>query len=229
MTGGLDVDLPSLQSILSGAIAFDTPDVFAGPPAGPDAVFRLYDNRDAAKAAPGGSVFAYFVRLPKAVGGLKPGAPVTLEGRQIGRVAKVGIDIDPETGNIATPVEIGIDALALDPQAGAAGTRDKLGEKLNQTIAKLVQNGLRAKAASSGFLSTGKSVDLAMTPHAQSASLEQSHRPPAIPAAPAGSAEPPPPPPGPGKSPQASPASAGSPKDEGAPPVPAPTGTTPGQ
>jgi paraquat-inducible protein B len=227
MTGGLDVDLPSRQSILSGAIAFDTPEVFAGPPADPAAVFRLYANRDAAKAAPGGPVFAYFVRLPKAIGGLGPGAPVTLEGRQVGRVAKVGLDIDPETGSIATPVEIGIDALALDPRAGAANTRDELGEKLNQTIAKLVQNGLRAKAVSSGFLSTGKSVELAMTPDAEPSSLDQSHQPPAIPAAPAENPKPPPPPPGPGKSPQAPPASAGSAKGEGASPVPAgaaPTG-----
>jgi paraquat-inducible protein B len=224
MTGGLDVDLPSLQSILSGAIAFDAPDVFAGPPASPDAAFRLYASHDAAKAAPGGSVFAYFVRLPKAIGGLKPGAPVTLEGRQVGRVTKVGLDIDPENGSIATPVEIGIDALALDPQAGAVNTRDELGEELNQAITKLVQNGLRAKAVSSGFLSMGKSVDLAMTPNAEPASLDRNHQPPAIPAA---RPEPPPPAPGAGKGPQAPPVSAGSAKGEGASPVPA--GATTGQ
>ena len=163
MSAGLDVDLPSLQSLISGAVAFDTPEAFAGPPAGPDTVFRLYNSRDAAKAAPGGPVFPYFVRFPKAIGGLGPGTPVTLEGRQIGRVAKAGLDIDAETGNITTPVEIGIDALALDPQAAGtantrdapANTREALGERLNQAVAKLVQNGLRAKAVSGGFLSTG--------------------------------------------------------------------------
>jgi paraquat-inducible protein B len=187
MAGGLDVDLPSLQSMISGAVAFDTPDLFARPPAGPDTAFRLYGNRDTAKAAPGGPVFAYFVRFPKAIGGLGPGAPVTLEGRQIGRIANVGLDIDPETGSITTPVEIGVDALALDPQAGMADTRDALGEMLNRAIAKLVQNGLRAKVVSGGFLSTGKSVELAMIPGAEPAGLDQSRQPPAIPAASAGS------------------------------------------
>ena len=66
---GLDVELPSLQSLITGAIAFDTPEAFAGAPAGPDAAFRLHGSRDAAKAAIGGPVFAFFVRFPKAVGG----------------------------------------------------------------------------------------------------------------------------------------------------------------
>ena len=69
MSGGFNVDLPSLPSLISGAVAFDTPDLFAGPPAAPDATFRLYGNGDVAKAAPAGSVFAYLVRFPKAVGG----------------------------------------------------------------------------------------------------------------------------------------------------------------
>jgi paraquat-inducible protein B len=194
--GGLDVNFPSLQSLISGAIAFDTPEAFAGPPAGPDTAFRLYADRDAAKAVPGGSVFAYFVRFPKAVGGLGSGAPVTLEGRQIGRVAKTGIDIDPETGSVTMPVEIGIDALALDPQAGTAATRDQLGDMLNQALAKLVRNGLRAKVASSGFLSMGKSVELAMASGAKPASLDQTHQPPAIPAEAAADIGPPPPPAG---------------------------------
>jgi paraquat-inducible protein B len=228
MTGGLDVDLPSLQSLISGAVAFDTPEAFAGAPAGPETVFRLYGSRDAAKAAPGGPVFPYFVRFPKAIGGLGPGAAVTLEGRQIGRVARAGLDIDAETGNITTPVEIGIDALALDPQAaGTANTRDALGERLNQAVAKLVQNGLRAKAVSSGFLSTGKSVELAMTSDAKPASLDQTHEPPAIPAASSEIPKPPPLPPDSGKSPQAPPASAGTATGEETPP--ASTGTAIGQ
>ena len=118
---------------------------------------------------------------------------MTLEGRQIGRVAKAGLDIDADTGNITTPVEIGIDALALDPQAGTVNTRDELGEKLNQALAKLVQNGLRAKVVSSGFLSTGKSVELAMAPGAKPAQPRPD--PPAArdPRGTAGVPEPPPP------------------------------------
>jgi paraquat-inducible protein B len=248
LSGGLDVEFPSLQSLMSGAVAFDTPVAFAGPPAGPDTVFRLYGGRDTAKAAPGGPVFAYFVRFPKAIGGLAPGAPMTLEGRQIGRVAKVGLDVDAETGSITTPVEIGIDALALDPQAATANTREQLGEKLTQALAKLVQNGLRAKAVSSGFLSTGKSVELAMAPGAKPASLDQTHQPPAIPAesaaapgsppAPAGSgqgtgsgqgpAAPPPGPPGSPSGQQTSPPPAGSAKGPEPPAAPVGSGQGPG-
>ncbi|MGE0258750.1 MAG: intermembrane transport protein PqiB [Alphaproteobacteria bacterium] len=223
-SGGLDVDLPSLQSLISGAVAFDTPDLFAGPPAGTAAVFRLYANRDTAKAVPGGPVFPYFVRFPKAVGGLGPGAPVTLEGRQVGRVVTARLDIEAGTGSITTPVEIGIDALALDPRAGTAKTRDELGKEMNQALAKLVEDGLRAKVVSSGFLSTGKSVELFMAQDAKPASLDQSHQPPVIPSAPA---EPPPPPPsGAGKS-QAAPTAGGSAKNAQSPAVPA--ASSPGQ
>lgn len=196
MSGGFDVAFPSLQSLITGAVAFDTPNAFAGPPAGPDAVFRLYGDQNTAKAAPGGPIFAYSIRFPKAIDGLNPGDPVTLEGHRIGRVATVGFDVDAKTGNITTPVEIGIDALALDPQAGtAADTRDRLGEMLNQAFAKLVQNGLRAKVVSGGFLSTGKSIELAMASGAKPASLDQTHQPPAIPAEAAAGPIPPPPPP----------------------------------
>jgi paraquat-inducible protein B len=221
-SGGLDVGLPSLQSLISGAVAFDTPDLFAGPPAGTDAAFRLYGNREAAKAAPGGPVFPYFVRFPKAVGGLGPGAPVTLEGRQVGRVATARLDIDADTGSITTPVEIGIDALALDPRASTAKNRDELGKEVNQALAKLVQDGLRAKVVSSGFLSMGKSVELVMAPDAKPANLDQGHQPPEIPSM---AAEPPPPPPpsGPAQS-QAAPSS-GSAKKGGNSAVPAASAT----
>ena len=106
---------------------------------------------------------------------------MTLEGRQVGRVAQARLDIDAQTGSITTPVEIAIDALALNPQAGAAKTRDELGEKMNQAVAKLVQNGLRAKIVSSGFLSSGKSVELVMASGASPATLDSSHEPPRFP------------------------------------------------
>jgi paraquat-inducible protein B len=186
MASGIDIDLPSLQSLISGAIAFDTPEVFAGPAARPEAVFPLYDSRDAAKAVPGGPVFPYFVQFPQAVGGLARGAPVTLQGRRIGHVARVRFDTDPGTGNFATPVEITIDAVALGIQTDGVKTREELRDRLDQMIAKLVEDGLRAKIASGGFLSSGPAIDLAIVSGAPPAALDRQHDPPAIPATAAG-------------------------------------------
>lgn len=179
MAQGLNVDLPSLQSLLSGAIAFEPPEVFAGSPAGPDASFPLYSSRDTAEAAAAGPAFSYFVEFPQGVGGIARGAPVTLGGRRVGRVEKVGVPTE-NSGNFATPVEISINSLALDLPAGASKT--ELQKELNQKLAKLIQNGLRAKVSPGGILS-GSSVELAIVSGAKPAELNEQHEPPAIPAA----------------------------------------------
>ena len=182
MAQGFNVHLPSLQTVLSGAIAFDTPEVFAGPPAGPDASFPLYSSRDTAEAVAGGPVFSYFIEFPEGVGGLARGAPVTLGGRRIGRVENVGLPTEKKSGSFATSVEISINALALDLRASGSKTRKELQEELNQKLAKLIENGLRAKVSPGGLLS-GKSVELAIVSGAPAAQLNQEHEPPAIPAA----------------------------------------------
>lgn len=182
MAQGFNVHLPSLQTVLSGAIAFDTPEVFAGPPAGSEAVFPLYSSRGTAEAAAGGPVFSYFIDFPKGVGGLACGAPVTLGGRRIGRVENVGLPTEKKSKSFSTPVEISINALALDLRADASKTRKELRKELNQKLAKLIENGLRAKVSAGGLLS-GSSVELAIVSGAPPAGLNEEHKPPAIPAA----------------------------------------------
>lgn len=182
MAQGFNVHLPSLQTVLSGAIAFDTPQVLAGPPASPNAVFPLYGSRVTAEAVAGGPVFSYFIDFPEGVGGLARGAPVTLAGQRVGRVEKVGLPTEKKGGSFSTPVDISINALALDLPADASTTRGKLQKELNQKLAKLINNGLRAKVSPGGILS-GSSVELAIVSGAPSTQLDQQHEPPAIPAA----------------------------------------------
>ncbi|HJS84974.1 MAG TPA: MlaD family protein [Acetobacteraceae bacterium] len=182
MAQGLDVTLPPLRTVLSGAIAFETPEVFAGPPAGTDASFPLHSSRATAEAAAGGPAFSYFIEFPEGVGGLVGGAPVTLGGRQVGRVENIGLPTAKKGGKFSTPVEISINALALDLRAGASKTRKELQKKLNQKLAKLIENGLRAKVSAGGLLS-GSSVKLAIVSGAPPAGLDEEHKPPAIPAA----------------------------------------------
>jgi paraquat-inducible protein B len=181
MAQGLNVELPPLQSLLSGAIAFDTPEVLAGSPAGPDASFPLYSSRDKAEAAAAGPAFSYFLEFPEGAGGMAVGAPVTLGGRPVGRVENVGLPSEKKSGSFSTPVEISINALALGLHADASKT--DLQNALNKKLANLIENGLRAKINSGGLLS-GKSVELAIVSGAPSAELNQQHEPPAIPAAP---------------------------------------------
>ena len=180
--GGFDVDLPSPRMLLSGAVAFVTPEHFAGEAVGDGAEFALHAGRDAAEAAAKGTRLAYFVRFPRAVSGLSRGDPVELDGARVGRIAHVGLEVGAEGASFATPMEIELDANAFGIDLETVETRAALRERLDETLAALVRQGLRAKIASGGFLPGGKSVTLVMVDGAAPASLDSAHEPPAIPA-----------------------------------------------
>lgn len=182
MTHGINVDLPSLASVLKGAVAFDTPGTFRGSPAEANATFTLYPSEDEAEAMPGGPRFAYSVTLPQMQENLAPGASVMLEGRQVGRVYKVGFGTGANGTGPTVTVRLTLDATAFNIDASAAASRDALRDHLNQAVARLVDKGLRAKVAGGGILS-GPRIDLAIVNGAAPAKLDLGHRPPVIPAA----------------------------------------------
>ena len=188
-TNGFNVDLPSLASVLKGAVAFDTPATFRGSPAEADATFTLYSGADKAEAMPGGPRFAYSVAFPQTEAGLGPGASVTLEGRPVGRVYDVGFGTRASGKGPAVTVRLTLDATAFDIDASSAASRDDLRDRLNQAVAALVDKGLRAKVTDGGVLSAPR-VDLAIVDGAAPAKLDLGHRPPLIPVVPDSGKEP---------------------------------------
>lgn len=184
--GGVDVTLPSIPALVTGAVAFETPAVLAGGPAENGARFALHDSRASAEAAAKGTRLAYFIRFPKAVSGLSRGDPVELDGARVGRITHVGLEIDAETASLATPMQIEIDARALGVDLEAVRTRKDLRDRLNEKLGALVRQGLRAKVSSGGFLPGGKSVTLVLVEGAEAGALDRTHEPPAIPAVSAG-------------------------------------------
>lgn len=180
--GGVGVAFPSLSALTSGAIDFDTPAALGGSPAAANSTFLLYASRDEALAHPTGLRFAYFVLIPGAARDLSRGAPVELDGRKIGRVTHVGLDVDAQNGKFATPVLLEIKAPALGIQIGPAETRDDIRKKLDRKIAALVAKGLRAHIGPSAILIGGQSIELTLVADAKKASLDRRHKPPALPA-----------------------------------------------
>ena len=182
MRGGFDIDLPPLPALVSGAVAFETPEFFAGAPVEDGTTFELHPGRDSAEAAAKGTRFAYFVRFAGTVSGISRGTPVELDGARIGRVAHVGLEVDAEQAGFATPMRIDIDARALGVDLEPADTREEARARLDDALGALVRSGLRAKISSGGFLPGGTSVTLVTVEGAEAASLDRQHEPPVIPA-----------------------------------------------
>lgn len=102
---GFTLSMESLQTLLTGGIAFDTPtgDTPAAP-AQPGTHFTLYDTYDSIREG------SFVRRLPivmyfeGSVRGLTVGAPVEFRGIKVGRVTDIRIEFDRETLDIRIPV-----------------------------------------------------------------------------------------------------------------------------
>lgn len=125
---------------------------------------------------------SYLVKFNAAVGDLPIHSPVTLRGFTVGEVSSVGLEVDPQTGRISTPV-----VLALDPTRfhilGPAPSRGDWPQAFNRTLGKLVRAGLRAQLTRTLPLIGGRQVVLKMVSGAPPATLVSSGRFPRIPTA----------------------------------------------
>lgn len=188
--GGLQASVGSLSSLLSGAVAFETPTAAAtGTPSKSGHRFTLYDNKAAAETAPSGPTQRYLLRFTGAVGGLSVGAPVKLRGFTVGRVAKVRLKYDAVHDTLETPVTIVLDAAKFGladggkTSNGAAATKAAGGAGLDAAVRTLVGQGLRAHLDRSPPLIGGRYVALAIDPGAASAHLNTSGHLPVLPTA----------------------------------------------
>lgn len=184
MAGGFSVDLPSLDSIAAGAVAFETPEVLAGAEAEPEGRITLWDSRDDAVAVPKGPKLEYRVIPDQPAGDLARGAPVTLVGRQVGHVVDTGLEVAPGGRGLITPVTIVIDArrMAMEDLA-ELGSREALREELDGIIDRLVRAGMRARIKEGGVVFGARSIELVMDPDAAPAEFSTEPPIPVIPAA----------------------------------------------
>ncbi len=178
--GGLDVDLPSLGAIATGAVAFETPTVLEGPAAEDGASFTLYQTRDDASATDTGPRLSYALMFDQPAGGLARGAPVTLGGKTVGRVAAVKLRLAEGQG-VSTPIGIVLDARQIGLDLDGIDTREKLRERMDALLSRLVGAGLRARLAEGGIVFGGQSIELVMQQDAAPAALGKVGQFPVIP------------------------------------------------
>ncbi|HWG76194.1 MAG TPA: MlaD family protein [Steroidobacteraceae bacterium] len=192
MSGGLKLQLLSALALLQGAVAFETPDSAShAPPSPTGSVFTLYGDKHSAELAPQGPQAYFAVNFPDPVGGLSSGAAVKLLGFVVGHVQDVGLQFDPASGQLRTPVTIAIDTDRLRFSTDGAGNRSAGAATLTQAaavarlqraIAQLVRNGLRARLAQEPPLIGADFVSLDLVPHAPPAHLDLRQPLPVLPA-----------------------------------------------
>jgi paraquat-inducible protein B len=129
-----------------GAITFETPDEFRSQaPAPGGAAFSLYTSRDRAFGEGVGPQVLYAVEFPQSVGDVAVGAPVMLDGFQVGAVKTVDINVDPASGHIAAPVTISIEPLRLHLQGVTPPADGNWRPTVDRTLDALLARGYRAR------------------------------------------------------------------------------------
>ena len=181
-SGGPSFSLLSPTALVTGAVAFETPEHGTAQAAQAGTDFTLYSSENRARYAPEAGAVSYRVRLDDAQAiGLQVGNPVQLEDRRIGSVTGVQLRFQPG-GKLVTDVTVSIDP-ALLPIADAPAGAGR--EHMDAILTLLVAQGLRAQLSSNIPVVGGKDIDLRFVPNVRAAILMPGS-PPEIPAVAAG-------------------------------------------
>lgn len=158
-SGGPQVEIESVLSLLYGGIAFDTPPSLT--PGGEDVsrlVFPLHEDRRAALAQQAARSIRYVLYFDESVRGLSPGAAVEVRGIRVGEVLEVRLQLDSDAQDFLVPVLIAIEPERILAGAGA----DTLNP--SELMDQLVEKGLRGQLQKSSFITSALHVELGMHP-----------------------------------------------------------------
>ncbi len=172
---GFDVRTDSLESLLTGGIAFAIPEGSnRGHPVDNGALFFLFDDVDEVSRNPHLFAQPYVLKFESSVRGLEAGAPVDYRGMRVGTVLNVGFDtavmdsLWTEQGTSAVPVLI-----HLEPGWFSEDSQEAV-ENLTQSMHAAVQEGLRASLAIGNLLTGSLYVSLDFYPDTHDAAITES-------------------------------------------------------
>ncbi len=156
-TQGFNLELPSLDSLISGRINFGTPEnINEGEPLEVEsASFPLFASLDEANASAFESAADFLLLLERSVRGLNPGAPVEFRGLTVGRVSEISYQLVENTSVQKTPVLIQLNEYLLQKHFPAS-FRDEGAKGLQAAL----ERGLRASVKSSNIITGQMFIDL---------------------------------------------------------------------
>ena len=177
---GIRVDTESLVTLIVGGIAFDTPiNMEPGEPAEENDIFKLYKNRESISEKTYARKKRWLLHFDSSVRGLKEGAPVELQGIQIGQVLDVNLefDIDKEAFSIPILVETEPDRIKTVGKFPEGAENQKL-------MDYLVSKGLRAQLQTGSLITGQLLVAIDMHPEAPPAKINWDGKYPELPTVP---------------------------------------------
>jgi paraquat-inducible protein B len=181
---GLNIRTESLISVLVGGIAFDVPEYLPpGARAAANTEFTLYRSRAIAMTQPDPVERRFVLYFNESLRGLSVGAPVTMFGLPVGRVAEVGLTFDPATLNLRPRVLITFypERLTgrLSTRASAAESYEGMPPEARARLLRhLVEDrGLRAKLATGNLLTGELYVAFEYVPNASKPKVDWSQDP----------------------------------------------------
>ena len=163
---GVHVEVASLQALLSGGVAFDTPRT--EPPAKQlpsGTVFDLFHNYGEAQASGYKTRQAFVAFFDSNVRGLTKGSAVEFYGLQVGTVTDVGLLFDTASGTARVRVKFEVQPERVEVAASP-------GDMIENTR-RLIAKGMRAQLKTASFITGSLSLALDFVPNTPPAQLTQ--------------------------------------------------------
>lgn len=178
---GVSFDVPPLDQLLNGAVAFATVQT-GGSQAGhsrPDS--HLYASEGAARNALTGRHVLFAASFPGSTAGIAPGSPVVLKGIRVGTVRSVSLHYDARHKRMVTPVTFDLYPKRFGIAHGKASGKPSP-SAFEHILATLVSHGLRAQVSTANLVIGSKQISLFMATNPGKASLDTAAKPPRLPA-----------------------------------------------
>jgi len=176
-TEGIRVKTASLQSLLFGGIAFETPPSLERVGEGiENLVFTLYRDHEIIQETSYTKKLNFVMFFDSTVRGLQIGAPVEFQGIKVGSVLDLRLEFDSQDSTFSIPVLI-----EIEPERIVDRNTDENEESPYETLNSLVDRGLRARLQSGSLLTGQLFIELSMQPETPLVLSGQESRYPELP------------------------------------------------
>jgi paraquat-inducible protein B len=183
---GVEIRTESMVAVLVGGLAFDVPEFLPpGAPVAANTEFALYQSRTTAMTQPDAVERHFVLYFDESLRGLSVGAPVTLFGLTVGRVAEVGLTYDPATLTLRPrvlvtfyPERVGASLSAKERATAGRNPLNMSTETRARVLHHLVvDKGLRAKLETGSLLTGELYVAFDYVPNAPKPTIDWSRDP----------------------------------------------------